>query len=118
MVLFANKLIISPPVFQLPSSHMDMYAGFGSAVVFNPAAGLIAVPAENYCVQFYNLFDDREISEVSATRDVVEVDLCFSSRSLLLLALNWWKLYIAFMFYFFFGFGCWLGATSDSSFFA
>lgn len=105
---------------------MDMYAGFGSTVVFNPAAGLIAVPAENYRVQFYNLFDDREISEVSATRDVAwllvlinsVIGSIFSSRSLLLLALNWWKLYIAFVFYFFFGFGCWLRATSDSSFFA
>ncbi|KAL6575909.1 hypothetical protein OROHE_000082 [Orobanche hederae] len=34
----------------LPSSHMDMYEGFGSIVVFNPVAGLIAVPAENYHV--------------------------------------------------------------------
>ncbi|KAG6407349.1 hypothetical protein SASPL_130338 [Salvia splendens] len=49
---------------KLPSSHMDMYEGFGSVVVFNPTAGLIAVPAENYRVQFYSLFDDREISQV------------------------------------------------------
>ncbi|XP_057765313.1 uncharacterized protein LOC130986058 [Salvia miltiorrhiza] len=49
---------------KLPSSHMDMYEGFGSVVVFNPTAGLIAVPAENYRVQLYSLFDDREISEV------------------------------------------------------
>ncbi|KAH6778682.1 Transducin/WD40 repeat-like superfamily protein [Perilla frutescens var. frutescens] len=49
---------------KVPSSDMDMYEGFGSAVVFNPTAGLIAVPAENYRVQFYSLFDDREISEV------------------------------------------------------
>lgn len=44
---------------------MAMYEGSGSGVVFNHAAGLIAVPTENYRVQFYSLFDDREISEVS-----------------------------------------------------
>ncbi|XP_047981141.1 WD repeat-containing protein 75 [Salvia hispanica] len=49
---------------KLLCSHMDMYEGFGSAVVFNPTAGLIAVPAENYRVQLYSLFDDREISQV------------------------------------------------------
>ncbi|KAI3456714.1 hypothetical protein Pfo_013377 [Paulownia fortunei] len=49
---------------KLPSSHMEMYEGFGSGVVFNHTAGLIAVPTENYRVQFYSLFDDREISEV------------------------------------------------------
>ncbi|KAK4439610.1 U3 small nucleolar RNA-associated protein 17 [Sesamum alatum] len=47
-----------------PSSHMEIYEGFGSGVVFNHTSGLLAVPTENYRVQFYNLFDDREISEV------------------------------------------------------
>lgn len=47
-----------------------MYEGFGSDVVVNPTAGVIAVPAENYRVQFYSLFDDREISEVSTIRIV------------------------------------------------
>ncbi|KAL0363010.1 UNVERIFIED_CONTAM: Pentatricopeptide repeat-containing protein, chloroplastic [Sesamum calycinum] len=46
------------------SSHMEIYEGFGSGVVFNHTSGLLAVPTENYRVQFYNLFDDREISEV------------------------------------------------------
>ncbi|GFQ03218.1 WD repeat-containing protein 75 [Phtheirospermum japonicum] len=49
---------------KLPSSHMEMYEGFGSNVVFNSTSGLIAVPTENYRVQFYSLFNDREISEV------------------------------------------------------
>ncbi|KAL2245138.1 UNVERIFIED_CONTAM: U3 small nucleolar RNA-associated protein 17, partial [Sesamum indicum] len=46
------------------SSHMEIYEGFGSGVVFNHTSGLLAVPTENYRVQFYSLFDDREISEV------------------------------------------------------
>ncbi|KAL6546997.1 hypothetical protein OROMI_022718 [Orobanche minor] len=49
---------------KLPSSHMGMYEGVGSNVVFNSTAGLIAVPTDNYRVQLYSLFDDREISEV------------------------------------------------------
>ncbi|PIN01346.1 WD40 repeat protein [Handroanthus impetiginosus] len=49
---------------KLPSSHMEIYEGFGSGVVLNHTTGLIAVPTENYRVQFYSLFDDREISEV------------------------------------------------------
>ncbi|KAK6149498.1 hypothetical protein DH2020_017023 [Rehmannia glutinosa] len=49
---------------KLPTSNMEMYEGFGSNIVFNHTAGSIAVPTENYRVQFYSLFDDREISEV------------------------------------------------------
>ncbi|KAL3820938.1 hypothetical protein ACJIZ3_006843 [Penstemon smallii] len=49
---------------KLPSSSLEIYEGFGSGVVFDRAAGLIAVPTENYRVQLYSLFDDREISEV------------------------------------------------------
>lgn len=44
---------------------MEMYEGAGSNVVFNSTAGLIAVPTDNYRVQLYSLFDDRETSEVS-----------------------------------------------------
>ncbi|KAL6514005.1 hypothetical protein OROHE_019461 [Orobanche hederae] len=83
---------------KLPSSHMGMYEGVGSNVVFNSTAGLIAVPTDNYRVQLYSLFDDREISEslivfktfpiffcanlLSETRYVAEgshpVPLCFN----------------------------------------
>ncbi|KAL8461980.1 hypothetical protein ACS0TY_033171 [Phlomoides rotata] len=49
---------------KLPSSHLATYEGFGSDVVVNPTDGVIAVPAEDYRVQFYSLFDDREIQEV------------------------------------------------------
>ncbi|XP_073303500.1 uncharacterized protein [Primulina huaijiensis] len=49
---------------RLPSSFLGIYKGFGSGVVINYTAGVIVVPTENYCVQFYSLFDDREISEV------------------------------------------------------
>ncbi|KAL0399017.1 UNVERIFIED_CONTAM: U3 small nucleolar RNA-associated protein 17 [Sesamum radiatum] len=53
-----------PSLSSPSSSHMEIYEGFGSGVVFNHTSGLLAVPTENYRVQFYNLFDDREISEV------------------------------------------------------
>ncbi|GER33887.1 peptidyl-prolyl cis-trans isomerase-like 4 [Striga asiatica] len=49
---------------KLRSSQMEMYEGFGSNIVFNNTSGLIAVPTENYRVQFYDLFSDRAISEV------------------------------------------------------
>ncbi|KAL3643185.1 hypothetical protein CASFOL_014000 [Castilleja foliolosa] len=49
---------------KLPSSHMEMYEGSCSNVVFNNTSGLIAVPTDNYRVQFYSLFDDHEITEV------------------------------------------------------
>ncbi|KAL4582790.1 hypothetical protein LXL04_007349 [Taraxacum kok-saghyz] len=32
--------------------------------VFDQTAGLVAIRTENYCIQFYSLFDDREISQV------------------------------------------------------
>ncbi|KAL6569110.1 hypothetical protein OROHE_003391 [Orobanche hederae] len=68
--IVSTSVICCHKAKMLPSSHMDMYEGFGSIVVFNPVAGLIAVPAENYHVQLYSLFDDREISEVIVMRDV------------------------------------------------
>ncbi|XP_052178617.1 uncharacterized protein LOC127792219 isoform X2 [Diospyros lotus] len=42
----------------------EVYEGSCSGFVFDSTAGLVAVRAENYCIQFYSLFDDREISEV------------------------------------------------------
>lgn len=82
---------------------MDLYEGFGSALVFDPSAGLIAVPAENYRVQFYSLFDDREISEVRVTGDAVCLDMLsnsvlnsiISSGSLPSFTMNWLMFCIA-----------------------
>ncbi|KAF5948962.1 hypothetical protein HYC85_014919 [Camellia sinensis] len=44
----------------IPEISKDSCRGF----VFDYTAGLVAVCAENYCIQLYSLFDDREISEV------------------------------------------------------
>ncbi|CAI9755136.1 unnamed protein product [Fraxinus pennsylvanica] len=49
---------------KLPSSVSDIYEESGSGVVFDHTAGLVAIPTDNYSVQFYSLFNDREISEV------------------------------------------------------
>ncbi|KAL6580859.1 hypothetical protein OROMI_006782 [Orobanche minor] len=56
MAMFKYKEIqsLNIVVEQLPSSHMDIYEGFGSIVVFNPAIGLITVPAKNYHFQLYS----------------------------------------------------------------
>ncbi|KAL6562454.1 hypothetical protein OROGR_003461 [Orobanche gracilis] len=63
----------------LPSSHMTMYEGVGSNVVFNSTAGLIAVPTDNYRVQLYSLLDDREISEyLYVAEGCHPVPLCFN----------------------------------------
>ncbi|XP_015899229.3 uncharacterized protein LOC107432272 [Ziziphus jujuba] len=35
-----------------------------SKFAFGHSAGLVALPTENYCIQLYSLFDDREISEI------------------------------------------------------
>nr|XP_043629244.1 WD repeat-containing protein 75 [Erigeron canadensis] len=49
---------------KLPSPVPEMFKGACNDIVFDHTAGLIAVRTENYCIQFYSLFDDREISEV------------------------------------------------------
>ncbi|KAI7755931.1 hypothetical protein M8C21_023302 [Ambrosia artemisiifolia] len=49
---------------KLPSPVPEMFRGSFNDFVFNRTAGLVAVRTENYCIQFYSLFDDREISEV------------------------------------------------------
>ncbi|CAI9787909.1 unnamed protein product [Fraxinus pennsylvanica] len=49
---------------KLPNSVSDIYEGSGSSVVFDHTVGFVAVPTDNYSVQFYSLFNDREISEV------------------------------------------------------
>ncbi|KAI3806876.1 hypothetical protein L1987_22794 [Smallanthus sonchifolius] len=49
---------------KLPSPVPEMFRGSCKDFVFDHTAGLVAVRTENYCIQFYSLFDDREISEV------------------------------------------------------
>ncbi|XP_022755429.1 WD repeat-containing protein 75 [Durio zibethinus] len=47
-----------------PCSYPEMYNGLGNGIAFDQTAGLVAVRTENYCIQFYSLFDDRGISKV------------------------------------------------------
>ncbi|KAL6191710.1 hypothetical protein ACLB2K_038100 [Fragaria x ananassa] len=49
---------------KLPFSFPEVYDGMCSKFAFDDTAGLVALRAENYRIQFYSLFDDREISEV------------------------------------------------------
>lgn len=49
---------------KLPSSIPETLKGSSQDFVFDHTSGLVAVRTENYCIQFYSLFDDREISEV------------------------------------------------------
>lgn len=49
---------------KLRSPVPEMFRGSCKDFVFDHTAGLIAVRTENYCIQFYSLLDDREISEV------------------------------------------------------
>ncbi|KAG5515948.1 hypothetical protein RHGRI_036849 [Rhododendron griersonianum] len=51
------------PYFQLPCSVPEI-KGSCSGFAFDYTSGLVAVCAENYCIQLYSLFDDREISQV------------------------------------------------------
>lgn len=52
-------------MFQLPFSFPEINEGPCSKFAFDQSAGLVALRTENYCIQLYNLFDDREMSEVS-----------------------------------------------------
>ncbi|GKC86980.1 WD repeat-containing protein 75, partial [Tanacetum coccineum] len=49
---------------KLPSPVPEAFRGACMDFAFDHTAGLVAVRTENYCIQFYSLFDDREISEV------------------------------------------------------
>ncbi|XP_058196947.1 uncharacterized protein LOC131312935 isoform X1 [Rhododendron vialii] len=48
---------------KLPCSVPEI-KGSCSGFAFDYTSGLVAVCAENYCIQLYSLFDDREISQV------------------------------------------------------
>uniref|UniRef100_A0A1J3IIZ1 WD repeat-containing protein 75 n=1 Tax=Noccaea caerulescens TaxID=107243 RepID=A0A1J3IIZ1_NOCCA len=47
-----------------PPSLPKMYEGLASTVAFDRSSGIAALCTENYCVQLYNLLNDRGISEV------------------------------------------------------
>ncbi|XP_062078686.1 uncharacterized protein LOC133783156 isoform X2 [Humulus lupulus] len=49
---------------KLPVSHPEINEGLYSKFAFDCSAGLIALRAENYCVQLYSLLEDREVSEI------------------------------------------------------
>lgn len=47
-----------------PRSYSGIYEGLSNGIAFDQTAGLVALCTENYCIQFYSLYDDRGISEV------------------------------------------------------
>ncbi|GMI92889.1 hypothetical protein like AT2G18900 [Hibiscus trionum] len=47
-----------------PCCYPEMYKGLGSGIAFDQTAGMVALRTENYCIQFYSLFDDCGIFEV------------------------------------------------------
>ncbi|KAL5549203.1 hypothetical protein UlMin_004434 [Ulmus minor] len=49
---------------KLPFSFPKIDEGLCRKFAFDHSAGLVALRTENYCIQFYSLFDDRRISEV------------------------------------------------------
>ncbi|GMN52043.1 hypothetical protein TIFTF001_021191 [Ficus carica] len=55
---------IAVTVEQLPFSYPEINEDLSSKFAFDQSSGLVALRTENYCIQFYSLFDDREISEV------------------------------------------------------
>uniref|UniRef100_A0A803MP60 WD repeat-containing protein 75 second beta-propeller domain-containing protein n=1 Tax=Chenopodium quinoa TaxID=63459 RepID=A0A803MP60_CHEQI len=53
-----------PTLSVLPCSFPDMWNGLSSGFTFDHSAGLVALPTNNYRIQFYSLLDDTEITEV------------------------------------------------------
>lgn len=51
--------------FQLPCSFPDACQGSNNGFAFDQNGGLVALRSENYSIQFYSLFDDCGICEVS-----------------------------------------------------
>ncbi|KAF4391174.1 hypothetical protein G4B88_016484 [Cannabis sativa] len=49
---------------KLPVSHPEINESLCSNFAFDYSAGLVALRAENYCVQLYSLLEDREVSEI------------------------------------------------------
>ncbi|KAJ8465048.1 hypothetical protein OPV22_027600 [Ensete ventricosum] len=53
---------------KLPFSYPVGHKGLCTQVAYDETAGLIAVPTEDYCVQFFSLFDNHEVSEVQVCK--------------------------------------------------
>ncbi|KAK1303998.1 hypothetical protein QJS10_CPB11g01412 [Acorus calamus] len=49
---------------KLPCLFPDIYEGLYRGFAFNRAAGLAALQTQSYCIQFFSLYDDREVSQV------------------------------------------------------
>ncbi|XP_071730304.1 uncharacterized protein [Rutidosis leptorrhynchoides] len=58
------EIIKSISGIKLPCPVPESFRDTCNDFVFDQTSGLVAVRTENYCIQFYSLFDDREISEV------------------------------------------------------
>lgn len=71
--------------FQPPPSLPKMYEGLSSTVAFDRSSGIAALCTENYCVQLYNLLNDRGISEVL---------IFFSTLSVHKLSLSWYAIVV------------------------
>ncbi|GJX93853.1 WD repeat-containing protein 75 [Tanacetum coccineum] len=65
----------TPLLSFLPSPVPEAFRGACMDFAFDHTAGLVAVRTENYCIQFYSLFDDREISEVQMILNLVALSL-------------------------------------------
>ncbi|XP_034215520.1 WD repeat-containing protein 75 isoform X2 [Prunus dulcis] len=58
------EIVKSISGIKLPYSVPEIYEGICNRFAFDHTAGLVALRTENYRIQFYSLFDDREVSEV------------------------------------------------------
>lgn len=73
---------------KLPAPVPEMYENSCKGVAFDHNDGIVAIRTENYCIQFWSLLDDREISEVQVCQrshqpgDEVTVVVSFVSLSL------------------------------------
>lgn len=64
MKMSSLEIVKSIAGIKLPCPFPDMWGGLSSGIFFDHSASMVAVPTENYRVQFYSLLDNREISEV------------------------------------------------------
>ncbi|KAL2930406.1 Unconventional myosin-Ie [Bienertia sinuspersici] len=58
---------------QLPCSSPDIWNGLSSGFSFDHIAGIVALPTDNYRIQFYSLYNDTEISEVKFTNSLFQL---------------------------------------------
>ncbi|KAL0794251.1 hypothetical protein Bca101_065628 [Brassica carinata] len=63
-LLFPSDLARTISGIKPPPSLPKMYEGLASTVAFDRSSGVAVLCAENYCVQSYDLLNDRGISEV------------------------------------------------------